>query len=122
MSCKECVKRGKTWEGSNPKCAFGEKVFTSNNWNCATMNLLRDKVEEFFTYRNDMRSASIGIINIPESEKEDIQQGYLIMTWYKERGQTGQAYIMWDENEPQILTLKTAEFILKRINEIPSQI
>src|SRR5690554_8122300 len=37
MICTECLIRGKDWEGSDPKCAFDndEKLFSTDNWNCA---------------------------------------------------------------------------------------
>jgi len=35
------------------------------------------------------------------------------MTWYKDRGATGQIRVMWDDHEVQKLLLKTAEFVLK---------
>lgn len=113
MKCKECIKRGKTWEGDDPVCAFTNGIFSTNNWNCATMNILREKAEKFFTYRDDLVNSSIGIIDIPEADDENIQQGYLVMTWYKNRGKTAYAYVMDDDHKPQVLTLKTAEFIIK---------
>lgn len=51
--CEACKARGKTWEGSDPQCAFPPAmfgghpmpmpaVFTPKNWKCATIDMLRD--------------------------------------------------------------------------------
>lgn len=42
--CRRCAERVKDWHGDDPKCAFITGVFDSGNWNCATMNALRDVV------------------------------------------------------------------------------
>lgn len=112
------------------KCAFPNGVFSWDNWNCETVNILRtlagedDKDREYFHayHRDDMRSASIGVLIIPgeDTEEDDgTQQGYLIMTWYKSRGATGQAYVMCDDIKPEPLTLKTAEFIIRNFLSMP---
>jgi hypothetical protein len=119
-ACPRCKARGKTWPGSNPKCAFREGVFTTENWNCATMSDLRtlahnlaveapNRMPRGFTYREDMAAASIGVVVIPEN---DTVAGYLCMTWYKSRGRTGRAYVLADADEARALTLKEAEAIL----------
>lgn len=41
MTCKACEKRGKTWEGDDPRCAFEDREF-DDNWKCATVGLIRD--------------------------------------------------------------------------------
>jgi hypothetical protein len=46
MACKLCNERGKTWNGDDPVCAFENGVFSNDNWNCATMNKLRNISEE----------------------------------------------------------------------------
>jgi hypothetical protein len=88
-------------------CAFEGPAFDEENWNCSTMNILRDIAEQFYVNRDDMNNASIGIIPIPEIEH--IRGGYIVMTWYKDRGATGQAYIMCDELKPVPLDKETAE-------------
>ena len=40
--CPLCKKRGKTWEGDDPVCALKNGKFSDDNWNCATMNKLRE--------------------------------------------------------------------------------
>ena len=114
------------------ECAFPDGVFDGDNWSCRTMADLRTLVEEYYEerprwpawmMRDDTRSASIGVLPIPEcgessmdtqSRRDAIRQGYLVMTWYKDRGRTGQAWTMWDGESPQPLNIQTAEFILAR--------
>lgn len=77
------------------------------------MNALRDLIDDYgYQERDDNRSASIGVLRISESDRKNIQQGYLILTWYKNRGRVGRAYVVWDDRRAEVLTLKTAEFIL----------
>ena len=42
--CSMCEKRGKTWKGSDPVCAFDSKGMLKpqgENWNCATIGEFR---------------------------------------------------------------------------------
>ena len=57
MICTECLIRGKDWEGSDPKCAFDndEKLFSTDNWNCATMNKLRERAD--YHVNDDLNAA-----------------------------------------------------------------
>lgn len=134
MKCRLCLefyakyplKTRKGWDGkpeqihevedwlhySPIECAFKNGKFTKDNWGCRTMVELRGLAEEKgYNARDDMANASIGVLPIPEDEAE--QSGYIVMTWYKDRGQTGQAWVMCDDLEPELLTLKTAEAILE---------
>lgn len=134
-SCKRCTEYGKTWYGDDPVCAFKNeiedvrmspisyaekkdkiitKVFNSENWNCATMNALRDLIEEkakkgeAWYYRDDNATGSIGVLPF-ETEH---YTGNLILTWYKDYGKTGGAIIVWDDEPPRQLTEDIAEEIL----------
>ena len=101
------------------ECAFENDNFSTDNWCCQTLSELRDLCEEKGHYeRDDMRCASIGVLPIPESEDNNVQQGYLVMTWYKDRGRTGQAWVMWDDELPKKLNLKTAQFIVSQSDKI----
>jgi hypothetical protein len=115
MTCKMCEERGKTWEGSNPKCAFKNGIFTTDNWNCATMNELRRISRELDTYqRDDMSCGSIGYVRMDNNHAPDdfdTYGGYIVMTWYKDRGRTGNAVFMTDE-EMEPLTIKHAELAI----------
>lgn len=76
------------------ECAFQDNVFDSNNWNCLTIEKLRDLAD--YTDRN--ANLSIGVIRIPE------QEGHIVMLWYKNRGRVSNAYVMQEDEEPTILT------------------
>jgi hypothetical protein len=117
MACKRCEERGKTWEGSDPKCAFDDNgVFNGDNWNCATMNKLRNIAEELETgWRDDNSCGSIGYVPMDNDYAPDdfnTYGGYIVMMWYKERGRTGNAVFMTDE-ETMPLTVKHAELAIK---------
>lgn len=116
-------------------CAFSDNgMFHTANWNCKTMNRLREIAGEHhddeatlpwysWFMRDDMQNASIGVIRIPEHYREDnnMMSGYLVMTWYKSRGRTGQAWIVCDDDEPTKLNLRTAQFIIEKLNHKPER-
>lgn len=117
MPCPRCVARGKTWQGDDPVCAFGDDgIFRTDNWNCATMNALRDLAERgdsCWSRRDDMGAGSIGVVSVYDGSAEEDWQGfYIVMTWYKGRGRTSRAYAMEDDHEPRPLTLAQAEMAL----------
>ena len=86
------------------RCAFSNGIFSSDNWNCATMNKLRKIAkEESLFWRND-EIGSIGVVPVDLDEFV----GFLVMIWYKERGQIEQAILLSSENSPALLTLDLA--------------
>jgi hypothetical protein len=121
--CSECKARGKIWNGSDPKCAFTGGAFNEKNWNCATVNILRFIIEAAFDddhttkvirhpawkCRNDGGAGTIGVLLIPE---EIDLPGYIVMTWYKNRGKTEQAWVINDSNPPRALTIQEAELVI----------
>jgi hypothetical protein len=105
--CPLCKQRGKRWSGSDPECAFRSGVFSGDNWNCATMSCLRDVAEKLgLCWRNDDSAGSIGYV--------PAEEGYIVMTWYKNRGQTGNALVVCDDQEHAPLSLEVAEDTLER--------
>lgn len=89
-----------------PICAFDDRsrYFSHDNWCCQTLIQLRTL--SIFRGYNDDESINV----IPTSEGK-----YIILTYYKYRGATGNAIIMCD-NEPIIpLTLELAEETLLNI-------
>jgi hypothetical protein len=120
MACKLCNERGKTWNGDDPVCAFENGVFSNDNWNCATMNKLRNISEELDkSMRHDMSCGSIGYVpmdNDYTTDDFDTFGGYIVMTWYKERGRTGNAVFMTD-SETSPLTIKHAELAITTYEE-----
>lgn len=60
------------------------------------MNALRSLAESsdiFYKRRDDLNNCSIAVIPLPDSL---VFGGYLIMTWYKERGKVSDALIVCD--------------------------
>lgn len=101
MACKMCRERGKTWYGDDPQCAFESGTFSGDNWNCATMNALRQRARDIGTdMRDDNAAASIGYVPV----ETDDYSGYVVMTWYKDRGETGNAIVVGDDEPLQPLT------------------
>ena len=104
MACKLCSERGKTWSGSDPKCAFETPVFNTENWNCATMNAIRRLVEDKSVYNEDTYCAVLPVFDCGE---------FLIVCHYKRRGRTEGAFIV-DEGSVLPLTYDEAVIILRQ--------
>lgn len=134
----------------NRICAFPtRRKFNSGNWNCGSMNTLRDFIEESCLldevnrdrdysamppistrknrfkhhelwvgdHRDDMSAASIGIIRIPEHVYQDGtgQHGYITLTWYKNRGSTGNVIVVYDDEEPEKVKYDTVKKLIEYI-------
>jgi hypothetical protein len=79
FQCPRCQERVKDWEGDDPKCGFDENGnFLENNWNCATLNALRDKANANRVWSDDYSMSIIQTFDV----------GFGILRWYKSRGQT----------------------------------
>jgi len=101
MECKRCEKRGKTWTGADPICGFSERgKFDHGNWNCATLNELRDRVEPTAHSSEDQYLGVIGNGGV-----------FIVLTWYKWCGRTENAVVV-DGDAVRPLTLRDAEFFL----------
>lgn len=111
MKCPRCEKRGKTWNGEDPKCAFKTGGFDSDNWNCATMNELRDKFNDNQIWHEDQMGLMAKAFNSGE---------FLVLSWYKRRGRVEGAWIM-DEDKMTSLTLAEAEKILEDGKDRPEK-
>ena len=103
MACAMCKKRGQDWNGDTPDCYFeGDE----HNWNCATINAIRDLVYEgqdlpqgiHYEYCEDEKFATINI-----SEVDDRNENYigrcLYVAWYKNRGGTDALWILDGEDD-----------------------
>lgn len=103
--CKLCDERSKTWEGDDLKCAFDEfGNFNNDNWNCATMNQLREYAMDLCNVtRMDELGCTIGYVPLnldylkDDVDYENLDNGFIVMTWYKFRGRTNGA-IFIDSN------------------------
>jgi hypothetical protein len=114
-----CAERGKNWNGSDPTCAFAEgDRFDAANWNCATVNGIRnicgDWVDDTRDRRVDFQSfedqkyATI-LINSIDLERDHYYA--LWVTWYKHRGRTEQMWLLGGRLGPE----KPTEDDLRRI-------
>lgn len=82
-------------------CAFDhigvDKRFESDNWNCQTVDLIREICYEGqelpygvnYTYCEDMKYATIDIYDIAE-----VEGMALWVSWYKQRGKTDALWIL----------------------------
>ena len=112
MACKRCEERGKTWNGADPRCAFLNGVFDTNNWNCATANAIREIFDEREDYRiyslrdEDQNIALLSTLDfdvLPKLNAEgkpNRQPTSLWVGWYKERGRTEGMYLMFEYVPP----------------------
>ena len=96
------------------KCAFDKKgVFSHDNWNCRTLialRLLAQECEDCYYYRDDLATGTICVIPIPY-EIDPPQLGFIVLTYYKERGKTDVAIVI-DDSGIEPLRLETAEAVL----------
>jgi hypothetical protein len=114
--CRMCEKRGKDWEGDDPRCAFrrgyvdAAPVFDHNNWNCATINRLRSLVSmlgEDGAKVSDVNVQYIdgdyryATVNLQNTESDSL---CLWMTWYKNRGRTDKMWLLSDTGFPRVPT------------------
>ena len=104
MVCDACKARGKTREGSDPKCGFPNGRFSLENWNCASLNALRDLVYEGqdpmpsgvdYRYCEDQKYATVQVETIEGAG------GALALwvTWYKSRGGTDAVWLLFSSGE-----------------------
>lgn len=85
MACKYCIERGKTWNGDDPICAFDDKGnFVKENWNCATLSIIREYAVEnnLDIYDSDNRALMI-------SNGDGL---FLGLFWYKRRGKVDKLF------------------------------
>jgi hypothetical protein len=110
--CRRCEARGQDWAGDAPKCGFLDgKPFLSSNWNCATLNALRDHAERSQVYNDDQYAA---ILPIPDSGE------FIVLCWYKHRGRTESACVI-SGSTVRPLTIRDAYRFLKSVNPLPEQ-
>ena len=106
MACDACKARGKTWPGDDPKCGLPNGTFSADNWNCASLNALRDVVYEGqqtmpsgvdYRYCDDQKYATVQVDQI-----EGVGGALALwVTWYKSRGRTEGAWLMFSDQPPR---------------------
>lgn len=104
MTCAACQKRGQTWSGSPPVCAFDD---WGGNWNCATLNAIRDIVYEAqspmpdgvdYRYCEDQKYATVLVDNVELPSGPALA---LWVTWYKSRGYTSGLWLLSEHDAPR---------------------
>jgi hypothetical protein len=100
-ACTRCKARGKTWKGSDPRCAFPNGRFVSDNWNCATMEELRNLADTGAVYSGDHYAAILPWDGC-----------FIVLGWYKQRGRTDVARLLTMSSKARLLTLAAAERFL----------
>lgn len=96
MACAMCNARGKTWQGSDPKCAFEGATFSGENWNCATAGEIRGFIDETsgrvqYMFCDDQKYATIAVhdLRLPSGSADA-----LWVYWYKNRGRTDAMWLL----------------------------
>lgn len=123
--CQMCLERGgKTWAGSDPTCAFEDGAsFSRDNWNCATVNAIRDICYEGqrqlqrgvdYQYCDDQKYATINIHDIL-TDDETINLGdALWVSWYKNRGRTDEMWMLGGGDPPRLPTEQDCRIIIRK--------
>jgi hypothetical protein len=107
-----------------PVCAFDNKrkVFSKNNWSCMSMFHLRGVIEHLSS-RYYGEDCSVGVISAPISIRlgdwiePEKRQALIVLSWYKNRGKTSQAFVLFDE-EMLPLTMQNAYEIIEHYPNI----
>jgi hypothetical protein len=119
--CRRCRERVKGWRGDNPKCGFDAAGnFLTQNWNCATLNALRDLCRE--PRRGDVAGDVIGVslwhdddnvavLPMPE-RPEGGHGGFMLVRWYKQRGRTDEVLVWRSYGSIRPATLGDVERVL----------
>lgn len=102
MTCKRCETSPLSGYIESRVCAFKSGVFSADNWNCATLNELRDPDLGPECYSDDQVSQLV-----------PWEGCFVAMGWYKQRGRTEFAGIL-NERVLTPLTLGQAERVLER--------
>ena len=134
-TCRACRARTKNWQGDDPRCAFDNEDhrFQADNWNCATVNALRELVYEGqvpmpasvdYRYCDDQKFATVQIDGI-DNYDEAIGLA-LWLTWYKSRGSTDAIWVLDSTRPPrapsedEVLAVLHAHGIYPTLDENPS--
>lgn len=126
MKCAACSDRVKFWKGDDPKCAFRTGVFSSDNWNCATVGMIRDLVYEGqspmppdvdYRYCEDMKYATIKIDHLPIHWMDTSEPMALWVAWYKSRGRTDAIWLLFSDQPPRAPTAAECTAIAEAVAE-----
>lgn len=105
--CYRCRTTPQNWSGDGRKCAFMDGVFSPENWNCATVNGLRDMAKES-VYNDDQNAALVSLIN----------GIYMVLSWYKSRGATEGIWLFREGGLHPINLIEAESILNKDVKEI----
>lgn len=109
--CSLCNEIPKSWKGDDRKCAFPDgSDFSSDNWNCATMNALRDSLADDVWARDGVHA---GVIAAPDSADET----HVVISMYKNRGNVQNAFALDGDGKFLPLRAELAEAMARKIYE-----
>lgn len=116
MTCKACVERGKPENyRSEPKCAFIHNTFSKENWNCATLNKLREISNQIHgastTYGDDETLVVIPLYRNTFN--------FMIIGYYKQRGTVHTLMMIKEGSINVVPNIKTIETIIKSLMPKP---
>ncbi len=126
--CTACALRGKNWQGDDPRCAFTGPLstFSADNWNCATVNAVRDLVWEGqspmppgvdYRYCSDQKYATV---HIDEVELHGERIGLALwVSWYKSRGGTEALWLLREDGPPRRPTEAELLAVLEHYGRAP---
>ena len=98
--CKKCNTE-KDWNGDDINCPFQENDEFGENWNCGTINKIREICNKEDDYRIKTNYCEGQSYTTIETYKIDDYLGLcLFVTWYKIRGSTDAMYILSEDNPP----------------------
>jgi len=102
MVCNACEGRGKTWEGDDPKCAFETDTFDRNNWNCATVGLIRRICDESQRGVNYQQCEDQNYTTVTVNHIEGLNGALALwVSWYKRRGRTDAMWLLFENDPPR---------------------
>lgn len=111
--CPRCAERGQTWNGDKPIC-----VLSGDNWNCATLNAIRDIIDRNTTGRVDYQfcdNQKYATVRIDDCEQPNGDRIGLALwvTWYKSRGRTDGLWILSNDTPPRAPTMEELNIIIR---------
>lgn len=123
MPCRLCIERGRPANfASDPQCGFDENGnFTTDNWMCATLLKLRELAGEGVlqysleegqgTHYGAHWRAGDTSLSVIETRHPVAPEyvAWIVMSFYKTRGRTGQAWFFYENEPPRPVTIADAE-------------
>lgn len=117
--CAKCVERGQTWSGSPPVC-WWETDSHRDNWNCATVNEIRDLEGSAcadYRFCDDQKYMTIMIDGVElDGGRSPLA---LWVSWYKQRGRTDEMWLLYYAFPPEIPSESDLLAILAHVGRSP---